>query len=223
MNSISEYDNGLDFDDLDDCWDDKSINSEDSAPPPPKKLKASAAKTEIVKKKAKVAIIKVKDQSNSNKMSSVSEYDNGLDLDDNWINSEDSAPPPPKKSKSSAGKTEIVKKKAEVALIKVKDQPISLTEKKKVPKKVSTLEKQVSKAHITIPASTKSDTLESEKPQNTGESSFPLDQFDLTESTIQLLKDRGIESLFPIQAETFWPIRQGKDLIGRARTGQGKS
>ena len=56
---------------------------------------------------------------------------------------------------------------------------------------------------------------------NTGEISYPLEQFDLTASTVQLLKDRGIESLFPIQAETYWPIRAGKDLIGRARTGQG--
>jgi hypothetical protein len=162
MNSISEYDNGLDLDDLDDCWDDRSINSED-----------------------------------------------------------DSAPPPPKKAKTLSVKSDIVKKKAKVAVIKVKDQPIKLAEKKKVTKKITSVDKQVSKAELMTPATTKSNTTELGKAENTGESSFPLDQFDLTESTIQLLNDRGIESLFPIQAETFWPIRQGKDLIGRARTGQG--
>jgi ATP-dependent RNA helicase DDX21 len=181
MNSISEYDNGLDLDDLDDCWDDRSINSEDdSAPPPLKKTKPLAVKSDIVKKKAKVTVVKVKEP---------------LKLAE-------------KKVTKKVTTTE-------------KQEPLKLAEKK-VTKKVTTIEKQVSKAKLTTLATTKSDTTESGKAENTGESSFPLDQFDLTESTIQLLKDRGIESLFPIQAETFWPIREGKDLIGRARTGQGE-
>jgi superfamily II helicase len=180
MNSISEYDNGLDLDDLDDCWDDRSINSEDdSAPPPPKKTKTLAVKSDIVKKKAKVAVIKVKEP------------------------------------------LKLAEKKVTKKVTTTEKEPLKLAEKK-VTKKVTTTEKQVSKVELTTLATTKSDTTESGKAENTGESSFPLDQFDLTESTIQLLKDRGIETLFPIQAETFWPIRQGKDLIGRARTGQGE-
>lgn len=34
------------------------------------------------------------------------------------------------------------------------------------------------------------------------------------------LKEKGIESLFPIQAMTFDTILDGSDLVGRARTGQ---
>jgi len=51
----------------------------------------------------------------------------------------------------------------------------------------------------------------------------PIDEFHLSESTSFALRKRGIENLFAIQAQTYWPIRRGKDLIGRARTGQGKT
>ncbi|KAK4280467.1 hypothetical protein QN277_012091 [Acacia crassicarpa] len=37
------------------------------------------------------------------------------------------------------------------------------------------------------------------------------------------LKEKGIESLFPIQAMTFDTVLDGADLVGRARTGQGKT
>ncbi|KAL8534304.1 hypothetical protein ACS0TY_010352 [Phlomoides rotata] len=39
----------------------------------------------------------------------------------------------------------------------------------------------------------------------------------------EALKARGIESLFPIQATTFNTVYDGADLVGRARTGQGKT
>lgn len=54
-------------------------------------------------------------------------------------------------------------------------------------------------------------------------SSVPVDHFKLSPSTVSSLKARGIENLFPIQAATFEHIRNGNDLIGRARTGQGKT
>ncbi|PSS34350.1 DEAD-box ATP-dependent RNA helicase [Actinidia chinensis var. chinensis] len=39
----------------------------------------------------------------------------------------------------------------------------------------------------------------------------------------EALKAKGIESLFPIQAMTFDSVLDGSDLVGRARTGQGKT
>ncbi|KAK1327013.1 DEAD-box ATP-dependent RNA helicase 7 [Acorus calamus] len=39
----------------------------------------------------------------------------------------------------------------------------------------------------------------------------------------EALKSKGIEALFPIQAMTFNVILDGADLVGRARTGQGKT
>ncbi|KAL0304160.1 UNVERIFIED_CONTAM: DEAD-box ATP-dependent RNA helicase 7 [Sesamum radiatum] len=39
----------------------------------------------------------------------------------------------------------------------------------------------------------------------------------------EALREKGIESLFPIQAMTFNAVLDGSDLVGRARTGQGKT
>lgn len=51
----------------------------------------------------------------------------------------------------------------------------------------------------------------------------PITSMKLSKSTEDALRARGIEYLFPIQSLTYWPIREGRDLIGRARTGQGKT
>ncbi|KAI9034504.1 P-loop containing nucleoside triphosphate hydrolase protein [Hyaloraphidium curvatum] len=50
-----------------------------------------------------------------------------------------------------------------------------------------------------------------------------LSSYRLSPSTIAALRSKGINSLFPIQAKTFDPIFDGKDLLGRARTGTGKT
>ncbi|KAI4347459.1 hypothetical protein L6164_008271 [Bauhinia variegata] len=47
--------------------------------------------------------------------------------------------------------------------------------------------------------------------------------FRISETLRAKLKEKGIESLFPIQAMTFDTILDGSDLVGRARTGQGKT
>ena len=51
----------------------------------------------------------------------------------------------------------------------------------------------------------------------------PLTDFPLHEKTIEALLGRGITHLFPIQALTFQKIYDGNDVIGRARTGCGKT
>ncbi|KAJ6971142.1 DEAD-box ATP-dependent RNA helicase 7-like [Populus alba x Populus x berolinensis] len=48
-------------------------------------------------------------------------------------------------------------------------------------------------------------------------------RFRISEPLREVLKKRGIEALFPIQARTFEDILNGGDLVGRARTGQGKT
>lgn len=47
--------------------------------------------------------------------------------------------------------------------------------------------------------------------------------FPISEETIKLLKARGVNFLFPIQAKTFHHVYSGKDLIAQARTGTGKT
>ncbi|KQJ91093.1 DEAD-box ATP-dependent RNA helicase 7 [Brachypodium distachyon] len=50
-----------------------------------------------------------------------------------------------------------------------------------------------------------------------------LANFRISEPLKQKLKSKGINALFPIQATTFGLVLDGHDLVGRARTGQGKT
>lgn len=59
--------------------------------------------------------------------------------------------------------------------------------------------------------------------QQPASESTPIEHFGLSPSTLAKLRLRGVLSLFPIQTQTYAPIRAGRDLIGRARTGQGKT
>ncbi|XP_051772008.1 nucleolar RNA helicase 2 [Ctenopharyngodon idella] len=47
--------------------------------------------------------------------------------------------------------------------------------------------------------------------------------FRISPNTIKLLQARGVSYLFDIQVKTFNPVYEGKDLIGQARTGTGKT
>ncbi|XP_075391101.1 nucleolar RNA helicase 2 isoform X2 [Tenrec ecaudatus] len=66
-----------------------------------------------------------------------------------------------------------------------------------------------------------SSELEQEVPVEQKEGAFS--NFPISEVTIQLLKARGVNFLFPIQAKTFHHVYSGKDLIAQARTGTGKT
>ncbi|KAF3433089.1 hypothetical protein FNV43_RR24191 [Rhamnella rubrinervis] len=50
-----------------------------------------------------------------------------------------------------------------------------------------------------------------------------LSRFRISEPLKAKLNEKGIQALFPIQAMTFDTILDGSDLVGRARTGQGKT
>ncbi|EYU19497.1 hypothetical protein ABFS82_06G114100 [Erythranthe guttata] len=50
-----------------------------------------------------------------------------------------------------------------------------------------------------------------------------VSNFRISKPLKDALKAKGIESLFPIQAMTFNLVLDGSDLVGRARTGQGKT
>uniref|UniRef100_A0A0E0IMI1 DEAD-box ATP-dependent RNA helicase 7 n=1 Tax=Oryza nivara TaxID=4536 RepID=A0A0E0IMI1_ORYNI len=50
-----------------------------------------------------------------------------------------------------------------------------------------------------------------------------LANFRISEPLREKLKSKGIKALFPIQATTFDLVLDGHDLVGRARTGQGKT
>lgn len=50
-----------------------------------------------------------------------------------------------------------------------------------------------------------------------------LDNFKLSEGIKSLLRSKGIEALFPIQTACFNLVVGGTDVVGRARTGCGKT
>lgn len=50
-----------------------------------------------------------------------------------------------------------------------------------------------------------------------------LDNFKLSEGIKSLLRSKGIEALFPIQSAAFNLVVEGTDVVGRARTGCGKT
>ncbi|CAB5342186.1 unnamed protein product [Rhizophagus irregularis] len=70
-------------------------------------------------------------------------------------------------------------------------------------------------------------SLESDVKENGVEKEIPenlrLSTYRLSQTTIDLLKKREIEALFPIQAATFDMIYDGKDVLARAKTGTGKT
>lgn len=55
------------------------------------------------------------------------------------------------------------------------------------------------------------------------ESLYSMRRYRISPETIGILQSKGITELFPIQALSFDSIYDGKDLIGRAPTGQGKT
>ncbi|KAG1692801.1 hypothetical protein DVH05_024416 [Phytophthora capsici] len=73
------------------------------------------------------------------------------------------------------------------------------------------------------------DAPKAKKPKNEnathvgGQENPPIESFNICDETQKNLKARGIHTLFPIQAMTFDKILEGKDLMGRARTGMGKT
>ncbi|KAL3624638.1 DEAD-box ATP-dependent RNA helicase 53, mitochondrial [Castilleja foliolosa] len=50
-----------------------------------------------------------------------------------------------------------------------------------------------------------------------------ISKLGIAEEIVSALKNRGIEKLFPIQRAVLEPAMQGRDMIGRARTGTGKT
>ena len=59
--------------------------------------------------------------------------------------------------------------------------------------------------------------------KNEEEDPLHVNNFDIAEETKNALKQKGITKLFPIQGATYKLIAEGKDIIGKARTGCGKT
>ncbi|TDH72886.1 hypothetical protein CCR75_009456 [Bremia lactucae] len=131
----------------------------------------------------------------------------------------------------------LEKEKAKAAASESSDKKEKKHKKDKKEKKTGTSKKRSREADLendeTDPAEeTGESELEASRPKKVknenathvgGEENPPLDSFRICDVTKKNLQTRGIYTLFPIQAMTFDKIMDGNDIIGRARTGMGKT
>jgi ATP-dependent RNA helicase DDX21 len=89
-------------------------------------------------------------------------------------------------------------------------------------KKEKKEKKQKTKAVEAAAASDEPENAEAAAPASPSNPNA-LDNFALSEQIKSLLRSKGIESLFAIQAACFDIVLDGKDVVGRARTGCGKT
>ena len=118
-----------------------------------------------------------------------------------------------KKQKSTDTETETKKKKRKAESLAPADTPSEPVKKKKM-KKVEPESKG--------PSPAASDSADSEQCALEISDSKPadplaLDNFRLSPAVKALLREKGIESLFSIQAQTLTSVLDGFDLVGRAR------
>lgn len=122
------------------------------------------------------------------------------------------------------------------------DSPISEKKKKKESKKRKALEieeeeeRSETSSELVEPVNSKAEDSEKEKKKRkktakveeeeeeeegkSEEDPNAISRFRISEPLRAKLKEKGITSLFPIQAMTFDTVLDGSDLVGRARTGQ---
>ncbi|MEE9459813.1 MAG: DEAD/DEAH box helicase, partial [Candidatus Bathyarchaeia archaeon] len=50
-----------------------------------------------------------------------------------------------------------------------------------------------------------------------------FEDLSLSKEVLSGIEELGFESLFPIQAQAIGPLLEGKDVIGQAHTGTGKT
>ncbi|XP_050981984.1 nucleolar RNA helicase 2 [Labeo rohita] len=126
------------------------------------------------------------------------------------------------------------KRKAEKMLIESPDMNENTdTIQMKVKKKKKTIVEDVMGNGVTdktyipavvdtpAPSSEDSDSDQDKETPEQKEGAFS--NFRISQNTINLLQARGVTYLFDIQVKTFNSVYDGKDLIGQARTGTGKT
>jgi ATP-dependent RNA helicase DDX21 len=115
-------------------------------------------------------------------------------------------------AEAAAAKPEKTKKKSKEAAAAAagQEQPA-----KKKSKKDKSADKSASKSD----APQKSDS----EPEAPAADPNALDNFSLSEGIKSLLRSKGIEALFAIQSACFNLVVEGTDVVGRARTGCGKT
>ncbi|OWM75664.1 DEAD-box ATP-dependent RNA helicase 7 [Punica granatum] len=120
-----------------------------------------------------------------------------------------------KKSKKIS-KSETKEKKRKASEVIEYDDEVESGTSSEVVEPVDLKEKSKKKKKAKLSSDGEEELVKEENPN-------ALSNFRISEKLREKLKEKGIESLFPIQAMTFDTILDGSDLVGRARTGQGKT
>lgn len=110
------------------------------------------------------------------------------------------------------------------ASVAAADTPVVPEKKQKKAKKPKSSDAEGSdSATAEAPAAAAAPAAEDEAAAAPAANPLALDNFQLSEPVKSLLRAKGIEALFDIQAQCLPPLLEGKDLVGRARTGCGKT
>ncbi|KAL4859742.1 DEAD-box ATP-dependent RNA helicase 7 [Chlorella vulgaris] len=132
-----------------------------------------------------------------------------------------SEPPKVSKAEKAAAKQEKKEKKRKAAEDNA-GTPVVPEKKVKKSKKAKTSDGEGSDAPAEAAPASPAAAVEDAAPAVVA-NPLALDNFELSEPVKSLLRGKGIESLFDIQAQCLTPLLAGKDLVGRARTGCGKT
>ncbi|XP_072526296.1 nucleolar RNA helicase 2 [Salminus brasiliensis] len=176
-------------------------NSEECDPPAPKKIKKEKKNTAVGSSDLNGNI---KEEPLKNSHSS-----------DELVNSDSDQSSEKKKKKKK-------KKLVQDEETEVSEAPAENVSTAKSPKSQAKLNGHSTDA--TPAQSSEDSSSDSEKETETPEQKEgAFSNFKISQKTIQLLQARGVTYLFDIQVKTFNPVYDGKDVIGQARTGTGKT
>lgn len=136
-----------------------------------------------------------------------------------------------KKSKDTKDKKEKSKDKKEKSKDKLEKKEKSKDEKDKSKDKKDKKDKKEKSKDKSIDQESEKESKKRSSPPVEEEEQVKkpktdpalLENFDLKPCIVNALKESGVNSLFPIQIASMEPVLQGKDVLGRARTGTGKT
>ncbi|XP_024538316.1 DEAD-box ATP-dependent RNA helicase 7 [Selaginella moellendorffii] len=117
----------------------------------------------------------------------------------------------PKKLKAAAAE-DLADKKKEMDSSEKKEKK----RKKKEGESGNAEEPEKKRKKSEVPSSPEKSDIDVENP-------YALENFRISDAVKGMLREKGIKALFQIQAQSFDIVLDGDDLVGRARTGQGKT
>ncbi|KAK6301516.1 hypothetical protein J4Q44_G00275690 [Coregonus suidteri] len=172
----------------------------DCEPPAPKKNKKKNKKEEVEKANGEV-----------NKSIDVNGNIEGSPLKDNTSHSNEESADNDKETEKKKKKKKIKKSEEKVVVNGV------------LPETPKLIAQTNGHTAATTPGQSSEDSDSGKETETPEQKEGSFSNFRISPNTIKLLQARGISYLFDIQTQTFNSVYEGKDVIGQARTGTGKT